>query len=70
MNPFTNNNDIEINNSKVTSSNDEISHINNYGSDKKFIDMLLYNNNFDLIKKPQNLGGTRNCFYIKNYPYI
>ena len=70
MNPFTNNNDIEINNSKVTSSNDEISHINNFESDKKFIDMLLYNNNFNLIKKPQNLGGTRNCFYIKNYPYI
>ena len=32
--------------------------------------IILYNNNFDENKKPMNLGATRNCLYINNYPYI
>ena len=32
--------------------------------------LLLYNNNFYQNKKPIKLGGTRNCLYINNYPYI
>ena len=67
MKSFSNNNEIESNYSKDFSSYEEKRNFN-YNSKNK--DIILYNNNFYSNKKPLNLGKTRNCLYIKNYPYI
>ena len=56
-------NDVEINNF-TTGEKRNLKHSNS--SQKN----LLYNNNFKENKKPLNLGGTRNCLYINDYPYI
>ena len=71
MNTFQDNDDLEITNSKER---DEISNLKR----SKFYDknnnqenmFMLYNNNFKEQRKPLNLGGTRNCLYINNYPLI
>ena len=67
MKSFSKNNEIESNNSKDFSSYEEKRNFNYNSKDK---DIILYNNNFYSNKKPLNLGKTRNCLYIKNYPYI
>ena len=67
MKSFSKNNHNESNYSKEFSSYDEKRNFNNY---QKNHEIILYNNNFYEHQKPLNLGGTRNCLYINNYPYI
>ena len=60
----------ESNKMKNISSYDERSHLKHSKSSHKNKKVLLYDNNYNENKKPQILGGTRNCLYINNYPYI
>ena len=76
MNKFQDNDDSEINNSKEkdTLSFNEISNLKrskfHYKNNNQENMFMLYNNNFKEQRKPLNLGGTRNCLYINNYPLI
>ena len=76
MNTFQDNDDSEINNSKEkdTLSFNEISNLKrskfHYKNNNQENMFMLYNNNFKEQRKPLNLGGTRNCLYINNYPLI
>ena len=60
MSSFKDNDDSDLNNSKDTINNSNDFQYSN----------ILYNNNFIEQSKPLNLGGTRNCFYINDYPLI
>ena len=71
MSSLSSNSDLEIN--EDISKNEKERHSKNSKKSKnkkKEKNSILYNNNFHKNKYPLNLGATRNCLYIENYPYI
>ena len=69
MSSISINNDSESNYIKDNFKYEEKSHFK-HSKKHKNKKIILYNNNFDENKNPSNLGATRNCLYINNYPYI